>query len=291
MQPGPDERLAGRRLALGDLVLVVREDQVDAAGVDVERRPEVRPCSSPSTRCASRAGPARSPSSHDGSPGFGALPQREVADVVLGVLVGLDALADPQLLGIEPRQPAVGRPRRDPEEDRAVVGAIGVARARAASRSASTISSMCSVARGRTSGRVMPQRVGVRQERGRDSGRRARRSSSPAAAAPRMILSSMSVMFITQRDRVARASAGAGRAGRRTGTSGSCRCAPARRPSGRRSRCRRARRRSGTSGRVSPDSVSWSRIVIGPPRRVRDRQRRDRRGRRPRRRRGCRSTP
>ena len=35
--------------------------------------------------------------SQDGSPGFGALPQREVADVVLAVLVGLDPLADPQV--------------------------------------------------------------------------------------------------------------------------------------------------------------------------------------------------
>ena len=36
MEPGLDEGLAGRGLALGDLVLVVGEDQVDAAGVDVE---------------------------------------------------------------------------------------------------------------------------------------------------------------------------------------------------------------------------------------------------------------
>src|SRR3954454_3843161 len=42
VEPGPDEGLAGRRLALGDLVLVVGEDQVDATGVQVERRPEVR---------------------------------------------------------------------------------------------------------------------------------------------------------------------------------------------------------------------------------------------------------
>ena len=59
--------------------------------------------------------------------GLRALPEREVADVVLAVFVGLDPLADPQLLGIEAGQPPVRRPRRDPEEDRAVVGAIGVA--------------------------------------------------------------------------------------------------------------------------------------------------------------------
>ena len=122
----------------------------------------------------------------------------------------------------------------------------------------STIASMCAVARGRTSGRRHPERGRLGQERRRDSGRRAHRCRSPAAAAPRMILSSMSVMFMTQRHAVARASAGGGPAGRRTGTSGSCRCGPGRRPSGRTSRPRR-RRPSGSSGRVSPVSVSCSR--------------------------------
>src|SRR5687767_4137872 len=41
MQPGLDEGLAGGRFALRDLVLVVREDQVDAARVDLERWAEV----------------------------------------------------------------------------------------------------------------------------------------------------------------------------------------------------------------------------------------------------------
>ena len=63
-------------------------------------------------------------------------------------------------------------------------------------------------------------------------------------------------------DRVARASAGGGPAGRRTGTTGSCRCGPARRRSARTSRCGRRPSRSGTNGRVSPDSVSCSRSVI-----------------------------
>ena len=58
---------------------------------------------------------------------LGALPQREVADVVLAVLVGLDPLPHPQSVGVEARQPTVRRPRRDPEEDRPVVGPVGVA--------------------------------------------------------------------------------------------------------------------------------------------------------------------
>ena len=48
--------------------------------------------------------------SHDGSPGLGALPEREVADVVLRVLVGLDPFADPQLLRVEPGEPPVRGP-------------------------------------------------------------------------------------------------------------------------------------------------------------------------------------
>ena len=69
-----------------------------------------------------------------GSPGLGPFQTREVADVVLAVLVGLDALPDPLLRRVEPRQAAVRRPGRDAEEDRAVVGAVGVARARGACR-------------------------------------------------------------------------------------------------------------------------------------------------------------
>ena len=135
---------------------------------------------------------------HDGSPGLGALPQREVADVVLGVLVGLDPLADPQLLGIEPRQPAVGRPRRDPEEDRAVVGPVGVAALEQRPDERDHLVDVLGGA-GQDVGPGHPQRVGVGQEAARGSGSRARRCPMPAAAAPRMILSSISVMFMTQR--------------------------------------------------------------------------------------------
>src|SRR4029079_9872550 len=41
VHPGPDEGLPGRRLALGDLVLVVRKDQLPPARVDVKRLAEV----------------------------------------------------------------------------------------------------------------------------------------------------------------------------------------------------------------------------------------------------------
>src|SRR3954470_14074921 len=58
--------------------------------------------------------------------GLRALPQREVADIVLAVLVGLHTLADALPLRVEAREPAVRRPGRDPEEHRAVVGPVSV---------------------------------------------------------------------------------------------------------------------------------------------------------------------
>ena len=57
----------------------------------------------------------------------GALPEGKVAHIVLAVLIRLDALADSLSVRIEPRQAPVARPRRDPEEDGAIVGAVGVA--------------------------------------------------------------------------------------------------------------------------------------------------------------------
>jgi len=41
MHPEAREGLAGERFGLGDFVFVMREDQVDAAGVDIERGAEV----------------------------------------------------------------------------------------------------------------------------------------------------------------------------------------------------------------------------------------------------------
>ena len=86
--------------------------------------------------------------------GLGSLPEREIADVILRVLVGLDPLADAQLFRVEPGEPPVRRPRRDPEEDRAVGCPVGVATVEEP-LDQSTIWGMCCVARGSTSGVVM----------------------------------------------------------------------------------------------------------------------------------------
>ena len=87
VQPVPGERVAGR-LGLGDLVLVVREDQIHSAGVDVELRPEVRLAHRDAFGVPARA--AAAPRRRPGRlAGLGALPQREVA---LVALAGRDAL-------------------------------------------------------------------------------------------------------------------------------------------------------------------------------------------------------
>ena len=196
VQPGLDERQAGCGLALGELVLVVGEDQVDRPGVDVERRAEVLHAHRRALDVPAR--PALADRRRVGRlAGLGALPQGEVADVVLGVLVGLDPLPDPELVGIEPGQPAVRRPRRDPEEDRAVVGPVGVSAVEQAADQAGR-SPGC----GRSPGAGRPAGSSAGPPRRSRSDRSSGSASSPIempwAAAPRMILSSMSVMFMTQ---------------------------------------------------------------------------------------------
>ena len=85
--------LPGRAFALRDLVLVMREDQVDAAGVDVDRR-LAEQAQRHRRALDVPAGTARPDA---GIPGrlarLGRLPQHEVAGVVLFVLVRVDARA------------------------------------------------------------------------------------------------------------------------------------------------------------------------------------------------------
>ena len=95
VEPVADERHgAGVRLGLGDLVLVVREDEVLAAAVDIDLLAEVlqrhrRALDVPAgAALAPRAVPRR-------LAGLGALPEREVGGVLL-LLAGLDARAGEQ---------------------------------------------------------------------------------------------------------------------------------------------------------------------------------------------------
>ncbi len=112
--------LAGRALGLRDLVLVVREDQVDRRRHGCRSAaPRAAAAPWPSTRCASPAVPVRARSPSVGSPGLAGLPQHEIARVLLGVTVGVDPRAGLHPLVVEVRELAVVGQGRDAEVDRA----------------------------------------------------------------------------------------------------------------------------------------------------------------------------
>ena len=128
VHPELHERLAGGALGLGDLVLVVREEVVDAAGVDVERLAEVlRAHRGALDVPAGAAGAPRGVPLHVAVVLVPRLPQREVADVVLGVLVVGDADRGAHAGAVEVRELAVVGVLRDGEVDRPVGRLVGVA--------------------------------------------------------------------------------------------------------------------------------------------------------------------
>ena len=65
--------------------------------------------------------------SHDGSPGFGPFHSAKSRTSSLPYSSASTRSPDPELLGVEAGEAAVGGPRGDPEEDRAVLGPVGVA--------------------------------------------------------------------------------------------------------------------------------------------------------------------
>src|SRR5207244_9078210 len=85
MKPVADERLSGRAFALRDLILVMGEYQVDTAGVDVERLPEVL-----HAHCRTLDMPARTARAEGGLTevlaGIARLPEGEVARVLIRIL-------------------------------------------------------------------------------------------------------------------------------------------------------------------------------------------------------------
>ena len=112
--------------AWANLVLVMREDQVHAAGVDVDRR---------AAQQAQRHGrtldvPARTSGPDSCTPttarqAFDAFPQHEVAGIVFRVFVDVHARPGIQAIVIEPGQTSIGWQRRDLEVHRAVA-VVGV---------------------------------------------------------------------------------------------------------------------------------------------------------------------
>src|SRR5689334_6893935 len=110
--------MPGRTFALRNLVLVVREDVIHGPRVDVEMLAEVFHAHRRTLDV-----PARSPLPPSRRPGRLArlrrLPEREVADVLLFVLVFGDTLPSLRLRQIDLRELPVIRKRRDLEPDRA----------------------------------------------------------------------------------------------------------------------------------------------------------------------------
>ena len=105
VQPVRGERLAGVRLGLDELVLVVREDQVEPAAVDVEVAAEVLHAHGRALDVP--AGPARPPGAVPRRLArLRALPQGEVAGMPLDRR-GLDPRAGQQLFGVAVAELAV----------------------------------------------------------------------------------------------------------------------------------------------------------------------------------------
>ena len=126
VEPVAGERLAGGGLGLGDLVLVVGEDEVLAAAVDVEGAAQV--LAGHGRALDVPAGAARAPGRVPGGlAGLGALPEGEVQRVAL-VRVDLDPGAGLELGQVAAGQPAVLGPLADGEVDVAadLVGDAGV---------------------------------------------------------------------------------------------------------------------------------------------------------------------
>ncbi len=125
MQPGVGVRLAGGRLALGDLVLVVREFQIVATAVDVEGVAQAagrhhRALDVPArTARTPRRFPARFAR-------LDALPQDEIERILLG-LFHFDARTDAQVFDLLARQLAVALELADPVVHVAVARRVGVA--------------------------------------------------------------------------------------------------------------------------------------------------------------------
>ncbi len=128
VNPVAHELFSGRAFALRDLVFVMRKDEIDAAGVNVEGFAEIlhrhrRALDVPARTAATDR---RVPGGFSFARRF--FPEREVARVFFFVLVGIDAFAGAGDVSgeVDLRKLAVLRKRSDAVVDR-VVRSIGVA--------------------------------------------------------------------------------------------------------------------------------------------------------------------
>ena len=128
VHPVPGEGAAVGALALGDLVLVVGEDQVLAAAVEVDGLAQVGAAHGAALNVP--AGAAHAVGALPGGlAGLGGLPDGEIGGVLLQVVVHLAAelpVAALQIIQLQVAQFAVAVVALDPEVDVAVLGHIGV---------------------------------------------------------------------------------------------------------------------------------------------------------------------
>ncbi len=193
VHPDARERQAGG-LALGDLVLVMREDEVAPAAVDVEAGSEVAQAHGRALDVP--AGAAHAPRALPGGlPGLGRLPDREVERVLLAGLA-LDPCTLLELLDTLAGEPAVPGEAAHAEVH-APLGLVGVARRHELAAEVDDLGD-----------RLGGERLDVRAQVGAQAphvlvigdGELLATSAAvrPSAFALAMILSSTSVMFSTR---------------------------------------------------------------------------------------------
>ncbi len=132
VEPGRGEVAPAGAAALGNFVFVVREDQIDAAAVEVEGFTEIFANHRRAFEVPARASfpPGRGPEIF-AILGAAGLPEHEVADTLFFVFIGIGALGlgatELELTFVEVGEFSVFRKRSDVEIDRAVLRGIGVA--------------------------------------------------------------------------------------------------------------------------------------------------------------------
>src|SRR5262245_20218679 len=108
VQPEPRKGLRRRTFTLGNLVLMMRKDEIDCAAVDIECFAEVLHCHCGALQMP--AGPAcpegRFPLLLSGI--LWALPQHEIVRLLLFVFIGIDARSNFQLSAVESGETAIG---------------------------------------------------------------------------------------------------------------------------------------------------------------------------------------
>ncbi len=230
VHPEPGERQPGR-LRLGELVLVVREHQVQPTTVDVELGPEVAPAHRRAFDVPARPAtpPRRGPLGLDRLVGLGALPQREVARVALGPVRPVR-----RRLHVAPA--SARRAGRTPEGAHVEVDVAGAVGRRVGVAVRDQLRDQFVHLRhvpGRprlVRRRQHPEPVVLRRTGSVRSRRPATRTARSASVALTRILSSMSVMLRMNDDPVAGVHAASGAARRSSPPSAGARCAVATAP-------------------------------------------------------------